>query len=77
MGTILMTEEENHDNDADKRPRMYARATSKFGQIEVTVQGGEGEKVEDLEDPFEEAVETMSDKQEEITEEQTTDRAIQ
>lgn len=71
-----MSEEENHDNDADKRPRMYARATSKYGQIEVTVQGGEGEEVEDLEEPLEKAVEKMSNKQKEITEERTTDQGI-
>lgn len=48
-----MTEDEPddgspHHNDADSRPRIYMRSTSKHGEAEVTVEGAEGEEAEDL-----------------------------
>jgi len=37
-----------HDNDADSRPRIYMRSTSKHGEAEVTVHGAEGESADDI-----------------------------
>jgi hypothetical protein len=56
---------EPHDNDADSRPRIYKRATSKHGEVEVEVVGGEGESSEDIEDTateqFSDAAKTQKD----------------
>jgi len=38
------------DNDADKRPRIYMRSSTTEGEVEVTVQGAEGETVADCSD---------------------------
>lgn len=47
------------DNDADKRPRIYGRAADSDSEIEVTVQGGEGEKAEDLSEEFDARVDKL------------------
>lgn len=47
------------DNDADKRPRIYGRAADSDSEIEVTVQGGEGEKAEDLTEEFDARVDKL------------------
>ena len=38
----------------DKRPRLYGQTATKRGEIELTVQGAEGETAEDLSDVFSE-----------------------
>ena len=60
---------ENHDNDADKRPRVYGRSSTPDGEVEVTVEGAEGETSDDLEDQFQDAVDTMVDSQGDLCEE--------
>lgn len=45
---------------ADSRPRVYKRAASKHGEVEVTVEGAEGETFDDIaeeaQEQFEDAV---------------------
>jgi hypothetical protein len=36
----------------DKRARLYTNIEAPYGHVELTVQGAEGEKVEDLEGTF-------------------------
>lgn len=48
------------DNDADKRPRIYGKAETPDKEVEVTVQGSEGETTADLEETFEDAVDRMA-----------------
>ena len=67
----------NHDNDADKRPRVYARSSTPDGEVEVTVQGAEGETSDDLENQFHDAVDKMVDSQGDLCEEGPDDRGFE
>jgi len=51
------------DNDADKRPRIWGRTATEDGEVEFTVQGGEGETSEDLKETAEETLDSLVDKQ--------------
>jgi hypothetical protein len=42
------------ENDADKRPRVYLHSSTSEQEIEVTVQGAEGETSDDVKDNAEE-----------------------
>lgn len=65
------------DNDADKRPRMYGRACTTDGEVEVTVKGGEGETVEDIEGEFDDAVDRMVTAQGQLPDEELPERGFE
>ena len=69
--------EDSGENDADKRPRMFGRVVSTEGEIEVTVQGGEGETSEDIEDRFHAAVCQLISAQDELPNEIEDERGFQ
>ena len=43
----------------DKRPRIYTKAETPYGSIELTVQGSEGESTEDIEETFDEKLRSV------------------
>lgn len=55
-----------HDNDADGRPRIYGRTSTPHGEVELTVQGAEGERVTDVADAFDEKLDRLVDAQDDL-----------
>jgi len=74
-----MTDEENDtgDNDPDKRPRVYGRATGDEGTVEVTLQGGEGETSDDVMGRLSEAVGEMTDAQAKMRGENEREKGVE
>lgn len=56
-------------NDADKRPRVYAKATGEKGSVEVTVRGSEGETSDDVMGHLDDAMATAENAQEGLDDE--------
>jgi len=59
----------DHENDADKRPRLFGRVEVPGGEIELTVQGSEGESTDDLEGTFDEKLDKLCEKADHIHDE--------
>lgn len=58
------------EEGVDERPRMYGRATTTEGEVEITVQGSADETAEDIADAFDKRVEKMVRAQGELPEEE-------
>lgn len=65
------------NNDADKRPRVYARAITEDGAVETTVQGAEGETSDDVMGHLPEAMEEAKKAHDHIQQDEDDRRGIQ
>ena len=69
-----MTEDNNsndsnvHDNDADSKPYIRQTARSKHSEVEVVVEGAEGESISEIKDVAQERFEQTQKRQEKLRE---------
>lgn len=66
-----------HDNDADARPRVYMRSATRDGEVEVTVQGCEGEGAGDVASLAAERFDHAVQAQDELAEDDGDRRGLQ
>lgn len=61
----------------DKRPRLHGKTATKRGEIELTVQGAEGETATDLSDMFSAKLNELVEAQEAVGNEEIDDSHVQ
>ena len=57
-----------HDNDANSRPRISGYLACETAQVEVVVEGAEGESVEDIEAAFDDKLDRLVEAQRDLIE---------
>lgn len=65
------------DNGSDERPRVYMRASTPDGEVEVTVQGAKGESTADVKDVAENRFDHAVDRQGDLVEDEPDGKGVQ